>query len=197
MTTRRDFLTSAGAVALASTLPSVPVTVVPAAVAPPSTPMLAWSFDIKHGDYRDTVIAATKEEAHAKMIAEHFDDLADNCPRLTLGNHDECTCEDCGCTENGMSSVEREPRLDKAAARGQITMDDYRSAGWGMVCDRCGGEPHGGDWEVVDSVAVCNDCMTIDEWRVVNPEYAAELVEDARIDAMSDDEYNREFGENA
>jgi len=152
--------------------------------------MLAWAFDIKHGDYRDTCIAPTAEEAHAIMISERYDcDLADNCPRRTHGSTEECAEADCGCADVCMSEVEREPKLDAAAARGVITIDDYAGAGWGYVCDRCGGEPMGGDWEPIDGVAVCNDCTTIEEWRRIRPAYAAELEEDARIDAMTDAEY--------
>ena len=189
MLSRREALKGIVAAPLASALPVAAVAgVLP--VAEPVAPMLAWAFDIRYGDYRDTVIAATKEEAHARMIAEHFDcDLDDKCPRRTLGIEDECTIEDCNCTDCGLSSVEREPRLDAAASRGEITMDDYRSAGWGMVCNRCGGEPMGGDWEVVEGSPVCNECMTLGEWDVVNPKYAAELREDARIEAMTDEEF--------
>lgn len=194
MTTRRDFLAGASAVAAASVLPlPMSATVVAPSAAPVAPPMLAWAFDISHGDYRSTVIAPTKAEAHAAMINEYFEcDLDERCPRRVHDSEDECTMEDCGCTDSGMSSVEREPSLDAAAARGSIEIDDYHRAGWGYVCDRCGGEPVGGDWEVVDGVPVCNDCMTLDEWRVVNPKYAAEMEEEARLDALTDEEYERE-----
>ena len=187
MLTRREALKGIAAVPIAASMPTATVAL-PATE--PVAPLLAWAFDIRYGDYRDTVIAATKDEAHARMIAEHFDgDLADDCPRRILGSEDECAIEDCQCTDCGLSSVDREPRLDCAASRGEITMDDYRSAGWGMVCNRCGGEPMGGDWEVVDCDPVCNDCMTIKDWQAVNPKYAAELLEEQRIEAMTDDEF--------
>lgn len=198
MTTRRDFLASIGATAVASAVPSAVHAATTAAVAIPTIlpapPMLAWAFDIKHGDYRDTCIAATAQEAHAEMINQWFDsDLADNCPRRVYGNTDECTSEDCNCQDCGMDEVKREPLLDTAAARGAITIADYHCAGWGYVCDRCGGEPGGGDWEPVDGLPVCDDCITIEEWGAINPEYAAELREDARVDAMTEAEYEAEF----
>lgn len=192
MQTRRGILKGGATVAAVATMPAVPVGVVAFAetVAAPSAPMLAWSFDICCGDYRSTVIAPDASTAHALMIDEHFDcDLADDCPRRVYGNEDECAVEDCGCRDSGMDKVRREPRLDAAAARGDITVEDYAKAGWGYVCDRCGGEPGGGDWEPVHGRAVCNDCITIDEWWKINPKYAAELEEDAKIDAMTDDEF--------
>lgn len=193
MVSRRDVLKGGAAVAV-SAMPVAQVIPVPSSPAP-ATPMLAWSFDIRHGDYRDTVIAATKAEAHAAMIADHYDcELHDECPRRMPDSEAECTHEDCECGDLGVSEVSREPRLDKAAARGQITIDDYCSAGWGYVCHRCGGEPLGGDWEAVGGEAACHDCMTIEEWRTINPAYAAELEEGARIDAMTDEQYEREIG---
>jgi hypothetical protein len=192
---RRDFLASSGAAALAATAPPIMAMAVQPAAAAPAPPMLAWAFDVRYGEYRDTVVAATADDAHARMIAEHFDcDLNANCPRRTRTSQDDCVHEDCCCSEVGMSDVERVPNLDAAAARGEITLTDYQSAGWGMVCIRAGCEPMGGDWEVVDGEAVCNECMTIEEWRAVNPEHAAELIEDARVDALTDEEYEREFG---
>lgn len=196
MQTRRDILRGSAAVVAASTLPAVSIGAVAFAEAipaptPPAPPMLAWSFDIRHGDYRSTVIAPDAETAHALMIDEHFDcDLADDCPRRVYGNKDECTAEDCNCSDSGMDEVRREPLLDAAAARGDITIEDYEDAGWGYVCDRCGGEPMGGDWHSVEHVAVCNDCITIEEWKVINPKHAAELEEDALIDGMTDEEFD-------
>lgn len=193
MLTRREALKGIVAVPLAAAVPAVAVAeALP--VAEPLAPLLAWAHDIRYGDYRSTIIARTAEEAHQFMIAEHYDcDLADDCPRRTYGSKDECTCEDCGCDDCGMSSVEREPKLDAAAASGSIEIEDYHAAGWGMVCNRCGGEPMGGDWEVVGGDPVCNDCMTFEDWDAVNPKYAAELREDDRINAMTDEEYDREF----
>ena len=199
MTTRREFLASAGAAAAASVLPLPAAAAYVAPVAAPvAPPMLAWAFDIRGGDYRATVIAATPEEAHAAMIAEHFDcDLHDDCPSRVYGNDAECELEDCCCQDVGMDKVYREPNLDAAAQRGSIEIEDYAKAGWGYVCDRCGGEPGGGDWQPIGGVAVCDDCITIEEWRAINPKYAAEREEQARLDAMTDEEYEREFGKTA
>ena len=172
-------------------MPAIPVGPVALAEAAPvvARPMLAWAFDVRHGDYRSTVIAATRKEAHALMIAEHFDEVDENCPRNDPDSEDECTIEECGCVDSGMSTVEREPNLDEAAARGDITIEDFHEAGWGYVCDRCGGEPRGWDWHPVGGAPVCDDCITIEEWRVINPKHAAELEEDARLDAMTDAEF--------
>lgn len=176
MTTRREFLKGAGTAAAVAVMPvAFPQVAVPAVAAK----QLAWSFDIAHGDYSATVIAETADDAHAQMIYEHFDvDLADDCPRRMHGNDDECTAEDCNCQDSGISNVKREPRLDAAAARGDITIEDYYRAGWGYQCARCGDESSEGDWRPIDGMAVCHECTTVDEWRRIDPDRAAELEED-------------------
>ncbi len=195
MRTRRDILRGGAATAAATLLPAVPVGAVAIAeaapvAAPAAPPMYAWAFDIRHGDYRATVIAPDAPSAHAQMIDEYYDcDLADDCPRRIYGNTDECEVEDCNCGDSGMGKVERDKHLDAAAARGEITVEDYHAAGWGYVCNRCGGEPMSGDWEPVAGDPVCRDCITLDEWKQINPEYAAELEEDALIDGMTDEQF--------
>lgn len=190
MQTRRDVIRGGAAIVAATLVPAVPVGVVALAEAAPAAPMLAWAFDIRGGDYRSTVIAPNAKTAHAMMIDEHFDcDLADDCPRRIYGNKAECTVDDCNCDDSGMGQVERDKHLDAAAARGEITIEDYHAAGWGYVCARCGDEPMGGDWEPVDGDPVCNDCITIDEWRKINPKHAAELEQDALLDGMTDEQF--------
>lgn len=193
MLTRREALKGIAAVPLVAAMPAAAVAAT-LPIAEPLAPLLAWAHDVNYGDYRTTVIARTVEEAHRLMIDEHFDcDLVEDCPRRIYGNEDECVADDCSCADCGLSSVEREPALDAAAARGSIEIEDYHAAGWGYVCDRCGGEPGGHDWQPVDSLPVCDDCMTLPEWDVVNPRRAAELREDARVDTLTDEEYEREF----
>lgn len=173
MLTRREALLGMAAVPVAAAIPSA----VGPVAADAATPLLAWAHDVSSGDYRTTVIARTAEEAHRLMIEEHYDsDLADDCPRRIHGSTDECQSAECGC-DFGVSCVEREPALDTAAARGSIELEDYHAAGWGYVCDRCGGEASGWDWQPVGGFPVCDYCMTVDDWQVVNPERAAELRE--------------------
>lgn len=64
------------------------------------------------------------------------------------------------------------------------TAGDWLTAGMGHTCSRCGEETSvdcGG--KNVAGVAVCEDCMKLPDWEIVDPERAAEMKAD-----MADEE---------
>lgn len=68
---------------------------------------------------------------------------------------------------------------------GEPSPADWLHANMGTLCDRCDCETHSEDGHAVGKEAVCEDCMTVEDWDIVDPEYAAELRADL---AAEDDE---------
>ena len=81
----------------------------------------------------------------------------------------ENECE--GCTQEVVA--ERKPIWD---GKDNLTSGDWLRAGMGTRCSRCGYEtfPEENGHAVGDE-AVCEECMTLADWNVVDPEHAAEL----------------------
>ena len=57
----------------------------------------------------------------------------------------------------------------------EMSLQDARKLGWGHICDRCSTEAGVWEWNVVTDEAVCDDCMTLADWEITDPEHAAEL----------------------
>ena len=68
MATRREFLTSGAATVAAAALPTVTLPEMPVAPAP----MRAWSFDIRHGDYRNVSAAAKHVGTNRQNLIYHI-----------------------------------------------------------------------------------------------------------------------------
>lgn len=165
MTTRRDFLSGAGAgVALA--VVGAPVGIA-AALPPAAKPLPAWEVGSGEWDWR-VIFAETKEEAQRLWYVDAY------------GYEPSEPC-DCGCgTVNakcekyceGLPEVRRTPHWDNPYNEEPFSEDLFR-AGWSTHCDRCGNEINmsDGECDVVDHKCVCHDCMTDDELRVVSPDH--------------------------
>ncbi|HEY8214618.1 MAG TPA: hypothetical protein VIG36_10880 [Methylocystis sp.] len=166
--TRRHAL-QLGAAALASAV--VPAT---AAIAPTPTPTLlpAW-FVGTAGEWDwEFVRGATGEDAILNYLAEQG--LGIVCEAVEEGEPappDDCDCE--FCMVKGRVDAERKPRLDNVRRPTKAQMFEN---GLGQLCDRCGYEAFPNeDGYAVGSGVICSDCMTIEDWEVVDPERAAEL----------------------
>lgn len=74
--------------------------------------------------------------------------------------------------------AERKPKWDNIIVTGGDAT--WFNAGMGAGCSRCSEESFAdnGDY-VVGSNIVCQGCMTIADYEIVDPEHAAELREDA------------------
>lgn len=155
---RREFLQTTAATAVLAALP-VPVhAIAPAIAAPPVlTPM--WAVG-SPGKWNWQPIAADTLEEAIRIYAE------DN---GYINEDDEIETELDG------------QRCKSWDAKDHILPADWLREGIGHHCDRCGYEtdPFSGGRAVGDE-AICEDCLTIADWQVIDPEYAAELLENLK-----------------
>lgn len=162
-----------GAVA-APLLPSI------AAAEAPATLYPIWAVGIE--DYPNwRMIAAQSLERAVQLFKEdEGGGLCEGCDGLRCAELDpDGECEHAGVTGNAISPKCVAP----CDSEGDIGADkaDMKNAGWTHNCDRCGYDTPD-DWDIVGDEAVCNECMTIEDWDAVNPKYAAELREEQQIE---------------
>ena len=159
---RREILIGAGAVAAAARLPAVAEAATPAEVIPAWAVGTPGEFNWQH------VIARTAEEAKSIFRAEW---CVDSCE----GEIDH-SCGDCdGCAESIWDELVAE-RKSIWDGINDPTPADWLRAGYGTNCSRCGYETHPEeDGRPVGDEAVCEQCMTLEDWEIVDPERAAEL----------------------
>jgi hypothetical protein len=65
---------------------------------------------------------------------------------------------------------------------GKPTPADWIRASLSHVCSRCSIEASGDEAHAMGDEAVCEDCMTLDDWRIADPCYAADLMEQMEAD---------------
>jgi hypothetical protein len=153
MMNRREVLLGAAALAAAAQLPT-------AAVA--KQPLPAWAVGTPGEFNWQRIIAKTAEEAEGIFRNE-------NCE---FECEEDAPCGECdGCTMEVIA--ERKPVWDGIV---NPTPADWLRAGSGTFCSRCSYEtfPEENGHPVVDE-AVCEDCMTLADWDIVDPARAAEL----------------------
>lgn len=75
-------------------------------------------------------------------------------------------------------SVNSAPWLPHGDHGGEPTLDasDHQALDWDHACDRCGETV--GEYEVIEKEGICHDCMTEADWRIADPEYAADMFDD-------------------
>lgn len=56
-----------------------------------------------------------------------------------------------------------------------VTNGDWIRAGMGTHCTRCGYETTQDGGYAIGDDAICEDCMTLADWDIVDPEWAAEF----------------------
>lgn len=89
-----------------------------------------------------------------------------------------------GMVDPETGEIERHYDAQRCEAWDDLKSDptpaDWIRANMGHLCSRCGHECSGdcGDGNAVGDEAVCTDCMTLADWDVIDPEYAAELREE-------------------
>lgn len=187
---RRAMLALTGSVAVTAVMPSTLVKASVEATVPSAT-KLSWlvgtpgEFDYQH------IVAKTAEEARLRWVNDRVGgngcDVEDEIKAaggleayLADGGEppaEYCDCEWCnafhGCEADRISAWDGRPE-------GTPTHGDWLRAGLGSICDRCGyecSESEGTGFPIGDK-AVCEECMTIPEWQIVNPGHAAELEAD-------------------
>lgn len=171
---RRALFIGTAAIAAARAMPSR--FVCETVAAPMAKPVLpAWIVGSPDEFDWQLVRAATSDDALRERVTDYTGMSACEPDRL----EDECQCEFCYYTR--AFEVERVPSFDAIA---EPTPGDWIRSGSGHACSRCSYETfRDADGHGVGDEAVCEECMTLADWDIVDPEYAAELRADLEDDA--------------
>lgn len=175
---RRQFLVgaTAGAVAPLIAAPvSMPAAVVSPAVAVPLPPVWEVGTD---GDMNWELLRATTKEAAMEAWLDE------------KGRCNGCAVGDCECY--GTPEARRVKRLDdKLETTGPN--EARRIAGWLGTCNRCD-DSEVYDWRVlVNDEAVCDECMTLADWKTEDPEHYVELIDELLTDEYGPDLRHQEY----
>ena len=174
---RRSFLQASAAV-VATAVAAIPAATAASASMPP---LHVWTVGTA-GEYDwFPVHAATEAEARAEWLSENgFGGICEIVEAGAAANA-ECDCD--YCRKASGLDVGRVEQWD-GRPLDQITPADWLTIGMGHTCSRCGYETHedcGG--RAIGKEAVCEECMTPQDWDIVDPDRAREL----RIDEDRDE----------
>lgn len=169
---RRTLLATLGAAAIAARLPAeanVPVAPVAKIVKPP---LPTWIVGTP-GEWDHQIIRAATRELAVRLRCEEcdYDGDSDADPAVGEGGPD-CECE--ACLANGGYEATRVQEWDGRPEE-TIGSGDWLKVAFAANCERCGYETDHEYGHNVAGKAVCDDCMTLADWDVVDPEHAAEL----------------------
>lgn len=163
---RREAMILGATAIVSSALPAAAAIATAAPATPkPMNPRVAWAvgtpgdFDWKH------IVARTEAEARRFFAAEVWDGECEE------GEADNCECEFCMCLAS--AEAERKPMWDGIE---NPTSADWLHADLGTYCSRCDYETstrEGG--HAIGDEAVCEGCMTLADWDIVDPERAARI----------------------
>lgn len=160
---RRAFLQSASAV-IACVVVAPAVAFEAAPIIAKAAPLPAWTVGTPGESNWDIIRAPTKREAIEYWKEEQFGVVCDCDKRY------DWACE--GCSTD----------VEADRCKGLDDMDviagepEWFTAGLACICARCEFETDKGNGgRVVGSEIVCEDCMTVDDWGIVDPERAAEM----------------------
>jgi hypothetical protein len=156
---RRELIAGVGAAALAATV--TPSAMAEAAKAIHVKPLPAWQVGTPGEMNWHVFFAETEAEALEAFKDWESIDQEDDQPWL---------------------EANRQPKFDNPINAEPDDLLKYR-AGWTVWCDRCGNEASrdGCSHIVIDKV-VCEDCLTLDDYKICDPEYYAEMIELAATD---------------
>lgn len=165
---RREVLIGAAAIATVANIPNLPALTTPAA----AEVLPAWVVG-SEGEYNwQHIIARTEREA-LRLFAEDCGDYDEDCEHPEY--QDGCDC----CEAIFQNTAERKPMWD---GRSKVSPGDWIRSGTGHICSRCSHEtsPDEGAHGVGDE-AVCEECMELADWDIVDPEWAANLRANAKV----------------
>lgn len=175
-TNRRNFLALSGAAIAASIVPFTAAAAPVAAVA--KAPLPTWIVGTP-GEWDHEIIRAATREAAIRFRAEECD--ADEDDEPTEGGFCEC----CACTDAAGYEATRVPQWDGRPVK-SIGSGDWLQVAFAANCERCSHETDHDTGYNVAGKAVCEDCMTLEDWDIVDPELAAEkradLVETSHVE---------------
>ncbi len=171
---RRQFLIGSAAVASATLVPTV-AAAAPVAVSPPVIHPV-WAVGTEGGRDWQLLRAPALEDA----IAEWRGIWGDPCD-CDPENED---CEDCCAKPEAFRVKALDDKLE-TTARNRA----HHIAGWMGTCERCNwDECDPSDYNVLpDDELVCDECMTLADWRVTNPKHYEELCDELLTDEYGPD----------
>lgn len=180
--TRREFLSGAVALAAAEAMPFGPALGAPIAVVPIEAPTFAFVVGTPGEHDGQFVRAHNAREALEKWIDERWS----YGPEGPSADRECPHCEALPCTCDVNKLVTRVPAWD--AFDGEPTSGDWIDRGFGHICERCNYEiGDSSDGYNVRGEAVHSDCMELADWKLVDPERYAEIVEEMMTDAFGPD----------
>lgn len=152
---RREFLTTTAAAAVVPLMPALasPVVVGVDMARAPSVTM--WAVGT-WGEYNWQPVAAETEEDAIRQVAEWDDMVCPDTGELEV-HYDATRCK-------AWDNLKRDP-----------TPADWLRANMGHICDRCGYEVCSDDGHPIGDLAICEGCVTLDEWEIIDPERAADI----------------------
>ena len=148
---RRQLMAGAASAALAARIPIV-ADAQPIAIATERM----WAVGTPGGMDWEAIRAFTAQDAKAFWLEENgFECVGDEMEHFDL-------------------AVDRVKAWDDLGE--DVKPADWIRAGYGHICSRCGYESFPQDGaQVVNDKVVCEDCITIEDWRIIDPGRAAEL----------------------
>lgn len=174
---RRGVLGAALGAIVARFVPALPaISAVPAVAAPANLLLPAWIVGTPGEPDHEVVRALTREAAIAFRC--------DGCDGDDDGLVNQPGCDCYSCSEQGGYEATRVAEWDDKPV---VTDGDWMAAGFETRCDRCDYEVSydlGG--RVVQGKPVCDECLTLADWRLVDSERAAEMEAEALADAAAD-----------
>lgn len=175
MKSRRDILKGGAAVAAASIMPTVPASAVAVtnAVSAAPPPLVGWSVGTEGAMNWEAVFAPTREDAIKEWLS--IKGTCDGCPHDT-GADDVCECYP-------DIDSHRSKAFDSYADADRVPDTAKHLDGWCNIdCDRCGWSSDETASEdvnyIVGNEIVCEGCMTLSDWKVSDPQYYDELIEE-------------------
>lgn len=180
--TRREFLVGASAVVAAGSV-GIPTGGAPIAAAESTAAPTLMAYVVgTPGEHDGQAIWAAnardafEQWAHDRGSLDHdgICEYCDNWERNAEG--DAVLTRPCSCDEKYYTT--RIKAWDGLSDQ-HLSTGDWIDAGFGSFCERCGNETSSDDAYNREGDAICNDCMTLADWKVVDLERYQELLDEA------------------
>lgn len=179
---RRQALSLGFAAATMAVLPAS-AKLAPIEAIAPAAPTPSWIVGTP-GEYDWQHIVAKTEFEARRIFVQEWKCYGEHC------QHSEYQ-EDCEFCETLHSSEVQ--RMEAWDGHNEVSSADWLKQGLGTLCDRCANECHRDcGAHIVGSDAVCEDCMTLADWDLVDPTTAAEM----RAEMEDDEDAPALFGDN-
>lgn len=166
--------------ALGLALGALAAPIVPPVAAAETELLPIWAVGVEDYPNWRMIAAKTLERAIQIFKEEEGGGLCEGCDGLRCAELNV----DGDCEHSGVCGNAIHPNcVTPVDTEGDIgaTKVDMKNAGWTHNCDRCHYDTPQ-DWEIVGDEAVCADCMTIEDWEIVDPQHATELREEAEVE---------------